>query len=206
MIAKRGKLIGVLLTVAAIALAGIPATQEWTHVSAADTEPFSLTGAELSTALPAMVLALGALALTLLFAGRRLSVVCAVALVLLGAGILWSSLSASGPENSVIIAEVAARTGLSGSEVTSVETVTLPPLLSAGGGALAALAGVWVLLTSGKWHRQPKSRDKYELRSGALAWDVLDEGEDPTLDAEPGANETDTPGEAKGRPHGNENV
>lgn len=182
MIAKRGKSIAVLLAVVAIAVAGIAPTQDWVLVTADDTDPFSLTGAELSPALPALVLALAALALTLLFAGKRLSILCGAAMLLLGAAMTWVALSATGSDNSAIAAEIAARTGLASAEAGTVQVVVAFPALAAAGGCVAVIGGVWTLTTSRIWRRQPKSRDKYELRSGALAWDVLDEGEDPTID------------------------
>ena len=203
MIARRGKLISVLVTVVAIALAGIIPTQEWVRVSAVDAESFSLTGAELNSALPALVLALGALALTLLFAGPRLSIVCGMALILLGGGVAWAALTAAGADNAVIEAEIATRTGLAGSQASAIETLDILPILTALGGVIAALGGVWVLFTSKHWNRQP-NRDKYELRSGALAWDVLDEGEDPTADHETSTAELWQ--ESKDPGHDNENA
>lgn len=184
MIAKRGKTIAVLAAVLGLLLAGVASTQDWMRVAAEDTEPFALAGADLSGALLALSLALGALSLALLFAGRTLSVVCGAVMALLGVALIFTTLEATSVENPTVANEVAARTGLAGEAAHTVEVLWAFPAIALTGGALAVLGGVWTIVTFRLWLRPPKSKDKYELRSGALAWDVLDEGEDPTLDEE----------------------
>ncbi|HIY65506.1 MAG TPA: Trp biosynthesis-associated membrane protein [Candidatus Agrococcus pullicola] len=182
MIAKRGKSIAVLAAVLGLLLTGIAPTQDWVQVIAEDTEPFTLTGADLSGALLALALALGALSLTLLFAGRILSAVCGAVMALIGVALIVTTVGAASAENRAVAEEVAARTGLTGGTTQTVEVLWAFPALALAGGALAVLGGLWTIATFKFWKRQPKSKDKYELRSGALAWDVLDEGNDPTLD------------------------
>ncbi|WP_293697986.1 Trp biosynthesis-associated membrane protein [uncultured Agrococcus sp.] len=184
MIAKRGKTIAVLAAVLGLLLAGAASTQDWVRVAAEDTEPFALTGADLSGTLLALALALGALSLALLFAGRTLSVVCGAVMALIGVALIFATLGAASAENRAVADEVAARTGLTGEAAQTVEVLWAFPAITLTGGALAILGGIWTIATFRLWRRQPKSKDKYELRSGALAWDVLDEGEDPTLDDE----------------------
>ena len=47
-------------------------------------------------------------------------------------------------------------------------------------GLVAAAAGVWVLITARRWPARARRAARYERSGSGLAWDVMDDGDDPT--------------------------
>ncbi|MGO3648332.1 Trp biosynthesis-associated membrane protein, partial [Agrococcus casei] len=56
------------------------------------------------------------------------------------------------------------------------------PAVAIAGAVLAAVAAAFAAATVHRWPTAAKKADRYDMRSGALAWDALDDGDDPTLD------------------------
>lgn len=187
MIERRGKQIAVVLTLLALAAVGFAPTRLWARVSAPETEDFSLTGAELSSALPALALAIAAMTLALIFATRRLAVVIAAALAIGGAAIVLLTLRAPTPDAAAVRQGLESRTGVTHIQPDSFAIDWSMPALTIVGGVAALAAACWILATSHRWRRRERSADRYE-RGGALAWDVLDDGDDPTLDTSEGGS------------------
>ena len=181
---RRGKMTAVLLALAALALLGFAPTRVWAIVEAAEIETFTVTGAELAPALPALALVVGAVTLALVFARRRLAMLIGAMFVLVG--VLASVLALGVSEQAAAVRSgVESRSGVTHVQPSSFEIDAVMQWLTVVGAVLAVAAGVWIEATSHRWPTPAKAPDRYDARSGALAWDVLDEGEDPTLDASP---------------------
>ena len=180
---RRGRVISLAIVIASLALSSLSAVQTWATLHLADSaEPLELAGSELASALPATALGVGGIALALLFARRVLVYIVAALLVILALVQVTAVLQGMQQDNPVITNAAALATGLQGAEGMTIEQTWLWPLVAVAGAVLAAAGGVLAAATVHRWPTAAKKADRYDMRSGALAWDALDDGDDPTLD------------------------
>ncbi len=195
--ARRSKsilLILILLT-GAVALAG--ATQNWVDIrlipGEAAVDRLGVTGQKLNPSLSPIALAALAAALVLTIAGPAFRRVLGVLVLLFGAGIATLGINAQSAPRDAARGAVASATGLTGEAQYTVvaSVVTTPwPLIVTVCGIVLALAGLAVVLVSGRWKSGGR---KYEAQSARSArgpsedgpdriadWDALSDGDDPT--------------------------
>ncbi|MGP3977466.1 TIGR02234 family membrane protein [Streptomyces sp. 8N114] len=183
------------------ALALVSAGQTWSESTAkfaSGEVPVSAEGSDV-TGLPSALALVGLAALVAVFAVRRTGRrVVAGLLTLCGAAVLASALLGA-DDTEALAAEAAKTSGLSGSGLGDVVTVTAWPYVSAAGGALLLVAGLLALRYGSGWPSMSGSA-RYErapLRQRAAQraargpqrvdpdrpedlWKALDRGEDPT--------------------------
>lgn len=179
----RGRMIAALALLVAAALGLVAATQPWGSVTLIDGRVLSATGQDLAGALTIMSLACAVLALVLLIAGRIWRYVLGGLALLLGGALIAHALAAQAGVLAALHALVAEATGIAGSAQTE-EITTLSvhgtPGFGIGAGALAIVAALWVLASAHRWPTRAKRAARYERTGSGLAWDVMDDGEDPT--------------------------
>ncbi|UOW00502.1 Trp biosynthesis-associated membrane protein [Agrococcus sp. SCSIO52902] len=178
-----GRVVAVLALLVAGALGLLGATQPWATVALVDGRMLATAGQEIAGGLTILSLATVALALVLPLAGRVWRLVLgalALALGVLMAVHAAGAVAGVGPALEALVAEA---TGLAGTaqqaEVAELATTGWSSAATAGG-ALAALAGVWVLLTAHRWPARAPRTARYERTGSGLVWDAMDDGEDPT--------------------------
>lgn len=186
MTARRLKLSLVLAGVLLGALTLLTWTQPWLVVEIDGDQQLTVGGQAAAPALSALGLAALALAAALTISGRVLRVILGV--VEAGIGVLVAVTAVTALARPVVASasSVTEATGVSGAEsiaalVTAV-TVSVWPWMAAVVGAVLALTGVAVVLTSPRW---PGPARKYESTASdadtrAGSWDALSEGKDPT--------------------------
>lgn len=190
MSARRLKLVLLLGGIVASGAVLLTWTQAWFQVVLASGGELAVAGEVAAPALAALALSGAALGAALAIAGRIFRVILGVLEVAIGALVIYSALSAMGDPVLAAAASITATTGVSGEEsvralVESV-TVTVWPVVALIAGALLAVAGVLVVVTSSRW---PSSSRKYQAvrlepvdgeESSIGDWDSLSEGRDPT--------------------------
>jgi MFS family permease len=181
--APRGRLIAVLGLLLAGALGLLSATQPWGSATLVDGRVLTIAGQDVAGAMTTLSLAIVALALVLPFAGRVWRLVLGALALLLGALLGVHAGAARVGVGDAIAALVADATGLAGSaqqaELAS-GAITGWSFIGIAAGALAAAVGVWVLATARRWPERSSRAARYERNGSGLAWDVMDDGEDPT--------------------------
>lgn len=179
----RGRLVATLGLLLAAGLGLLAATQPWASATLLDGRAVAPTGQSLAGALTVMALACAVLALVLPIAGRVWRYVLGALAALLGVGLIAHVAAARAGVDAAVAALIADATGLAGTaqqgEIAALATTAWP---TAGlvAGALAALVGAWVLATAHAWPAKAKRSARYERTGSGLAWDVMDDGEDPT--------------------------
>lgn len=179
----RGRTIAALTLLLAAALGLIAATQPWGSATLVDGRVLSATGQELAGALTIISLACAVLALVLPIAGRIWRYVLGALALLLGAGLILHVTGARGGVEAALDALVAEATGLSGTaQGAEIAARTLEGAAGFGiaAGCLAIAVALWVLATAHRWPARAKRTARYERSGSGLAWDVMDDGEDPT--------------------------
>lgn len=189
-----------LLIVAIAVLSGLTlaaATQTWVAVDlvtgAAAVDGVTATGQSLSPALSPIAIAALASALVLTIAGPLFRRVLGGLVAVLGVGILLVALTVASDPRASARSSIAAVTGLSGdAQYTVVDAAqsTGWPIVAMIAGPLLALAGLAVILLSGRWRAGGR---KYQSQGGnrparaanerpdrIADWDALSDGDDPT--------------------------
>jgi hypothetical protein len=179
----RGRTVASVLLLLAAALGLLSATQPWASVVLVDGRTLAATGQQLAGALTVMALACAVLALVLPLAGRVWRIVLGLLALALGAGLIAHVSTAQAGIGRALDVLVADATGISGSaQAAEVASLVADGWQGAGlaAGAAAALAGAWVLATGHRWPARAKRAARYERTGSGLAWDAMDDGEDPT--------------------------
>ncbi|QCR19296.1 Trp biosynthesis-associated membrane protein [Agrococcus sp. SGAir0287] len=173
----RGRLLAVLalLLGGALILAGSVVT--WATASPPEAPAVELDGTAVAPALAPVALTLGALGLALTLASpvvARVLAVLGLGVVAIGATHLVQRVATLGET----IAEAAsAATGVTTLDAPA--TTTAAPALAVVGLLVATAAAIWALITAGAWQRR-QAQQRFERAESGLAWDALDDGEDPT--------------------------
>lgn len=179
----RGRTVAILGLLLAGALGLLAATQPWGSARLVDGRALEVAGSGVAGGLTVLAFALIALALVLPLAGRAWRFVLGALALLLGGLLVAHSLLSQGGVDGALDALVAEATGLAGAaqDAELIERgATAWPLMGAAAGVAAALAGIWTLTTGRAWPERAKRAARYERSGSGLAWDVLDDGEDPT--------------------------
>lgn len=178
-----GRGVAVVALLLAGALGVLSATQPWGSATLRDGRELAVAGQDAAGALSALSFAVIALALVLPLAGRIWRLVLGALALGVGALLAVHAGAARGGIAEAVATLVADATGLAGSaqqaELATTAT-TAWPLVGVAAGALAAAAGVWVLATGRGWPARARRTARYERSGSGLAWDVMDDGDDPT--------------------------
>ena len=177
------------------ALALLAWTQPWFDLELDAGQHLSVAGQSAAPALSALGLATLALAGALAIAGRRFRVVLGVIELVIGALVVVTSVTALIDPVAASASVISDATAVSGAEslaalVASV-SVTAWPYLAVVIGALLALVGVAVVVTSRRWPGPTRRYETGTAETGTAeatrtgegatgAWDALSEGRDPT--------------------------
>jgi hypothetical protein len=184
--ARRLKLTLVVAGVLLGALVLLSWTQAWFDLLLVDDQQLAVAGQAAAPALSALGLAALALAAALSIAGRVVRLVLGVVETAIGVLVVVTAVAAVGDPVGASASTITDATGVSGAESVAALVVSATasawPWLAVVTGALLALAGIAVLLTSPRW---PGPARKYEAAAGdvdspAGTWDALSEGDDPT--------------------------
>lgn len=175
------------MAVVALLLAGalglLSATQVWGSATLLDGRELAVAGQDVAGALTTLSLATVALALVLPLAGRVWRLVLGALALLLGALLAVHAAAEQGGVGAALESLVADATGLAGTaqqaEVAASAT-TAWPVLGIVAGIVAGAAGIWVLVTFRRWPERARRAARYERSGSGLAWDVMDDGDDPT--------------------------
>lgn len=198
-------------TLGIIALAGAVAlgagSQPWISFSLDGASDQLPTGHDLNAALSPVAIAVVVAALALSIAGPIFRRVLGLLVTGLGAGIVALAVAVAVDPESAMTARVTELTGLSGhGGLAAVTSATLTPWswVTVAAGVIAALAGLVVVFTSGRWvtaagrKYETASTKPAEQKSDRISdWDALSVGEDPTDEAEPEPEQDSESGEAR---------
>jgi uncharacterized membrane protein (TIGR02234 family) len=160
--------------------------RQWAHatlrdVTGAGQTPLSATGHVVAPALPALGLALLALAAAILASKRLMRRVVGVVIVFVAAATVGVSVTARGDVSSALEHREVGVQGLAVHASANGWWV-----LAAIGGAIAVVAGVLAVLRADQWsslgakYDAPTAPPAPTKDPAAVAWDALDRGEDPT--------------------------
>ena len=179
----RGRTVAAVGLLLAAALGLLAATQPWGSALLVDGRLLTATGQDLAGGLTILALACAVLALVLPIAGRVWRAVLGLLALALGAGLVTQVLATRDGVRAVLDALVAEATGIAGS-AQSAEVARIAvdgwPAAGIAAGAVAVLVGLWVLVTGHRWPARTPRAARYERSGSGLAWDVMDDGEDPT--------------------------
>ena len=181
--APSGRVVAVLGLLLAGALGLLSATQPWGSATLRDGRELAVAGQDVAGAMTTLSLATVALALVLPLAGPVWRLVLSALALLLGALLTAHAATAPAGVDAAIATVVADATGLAGSAQQAELAATAGsgwPLVGIAAGALAAAVGLWVLVTARRWPARAPRTARYERSGSGLAWDVMDDGEDPT--------------------------
>ncbi|MFA4841955.1 MAG: Trp biosynthesis-associated membrane protein [Agrococcus sp.] len=177
------RLVAVLALLLAGAMGLLAATQPWGSATLVDGRELAVAGQDVGGAMTTLSLAIVALALVLPLAGRVWRLVLGALALLLGALLAVHAATAQTGVEAAIATLVADATGLAGSAQQTELAATAStawPVVGVAAGALTAAVGVWVLVTARRWAARASRAARYERSGSGLAWDVMDDGEDPT--------------------------
>lgn len=175
-LAARGRLVAVLGLLAAAGMLLGSSVLPWWHVEVEGADALELAGSDVAAGLVPLALTVAVLGLALTLARGVLARVLAVLAVLV-AVLVMTHVVASGDASDVIEGAVGAATGIT--STPSLATATASPVLAWVGAVLAAGCGAWVLVTVRAWARR-QAPSRFDRVESGLAWDALDDGEDPT--------------------------
>lgn len=202
----RAKLVTLLVVAAAGATALGAGSQPWISFSLEGAPEQFPTGHDLNAALSPVAIAIVVAALALSIAGPIFRRVLGLLVAALGAGVVALAAAVAANPASAMAARVTELTGLSGhGGLAAVANVTLTPWswVTIAAGFVAALAGLVVVFTSGRWRSAGR---KYEAASSKAPaqkpdrisdWDALSEGEDPTAGGDPEPDQDAAQGNAR---------
>ena len=189
---KRARIATLVAVVVALALTAISSGQTWVFVTpTVGAEPLPLTGSDLSAALPAIALGTGGIALALFFARRLLIYVVGSLLVVLAVVQSIVTVQAMSPDNPAVHHAIESATGIAGIAPASMTPQWTWPSLVLVAAGIAILAALFAIATVHRWPQAKRRGDRYDMRSGSLAWDALDQGDDPTVGDDDRAPRTD---------------
>lgn len=181
--APSGRVVAVLGLLLSGALGLLSATQPWGSATLLDGRELAVAGQDVAGALTTLSLASVALALVLPLAGRVWRLVLGALALLLG-GLLAAHAAASrdgvGTALEALVADATGLAGTAQQAELAASSTTAWPVLGAVVGALGAAVGVWVLVTARRWPERAARAARYERSGSGLAWDVMDDGDDPT--------------------------
>lgn len=178
----RGRLVVVLGSLAGGLVLLIAGGGQWLRgaVAGAESTDVSLTGADLAPALTPLALAALAAAVGLLFAGRVLARILGAIEIALGAAAGWIAATAVLDPTDAVRAAIAKATGLDERAAGLVDASMTPgPAAAFGAAIVLTTAGVLALFADASWAKRDTSA-RYERSDSGLAWDALDDGDDPT--------------------------
>ncbi|MCU1407282.1 MAG: hypothetical protein JWQ43_3585 [Glaciihabitans sp.] len=190
---RRLRLITILAIPLFAALTLLSVTQRWWTVAVPD-RALEVVGTTASPALSALALSSFALAAALAISGPVFRVILGILQLLIGATVVFGAVVSVTDPVSTSSTLITDATGVAGTESVAslVESVTMTgwPWLAIVSGALSALVGILLLVTSRRW---PVASRKYQpvRLEGAEAdpsaprdsvgdWDALSDGSDPT--------------------------
>ena len=177
----RGVAVVALLVAGASGL--LAATQPWASIALVDGRSLELAGQALAGGVTILSLACVALALVLPITGPVWRYALGALALLLGALLAAHVLASRAGLGAAVDALVAEATGLAGTaqaEEIAVMTEAPWPLLGVAAGIVAAAAGILVIASARRWPARARQAARYERSGSGLAWDVMDDGEDPT--------------------------
>lgn len=187
MTGRRLKLATILAGVLIGALTLLTWTQPWFALVLETGQHLTVAGQVADPGLSALGLASLALAAALSIANRVLRVVLGVIEAAIGVLVAVTAVSALGDPVAASASSLTDATAVSGAQSLAalVQSVvpTAWPWLAIAAGALAALVGILVVVTSGRWPgptRRYESTRAGEPDSAVGAWDSLSDGDDPT--------------------------
>ncbi|MFC7430321.1 MULTISPECIES: Trp biosynthesis-associated membrane protein [unclassified Agrococcus] len=195
----RARVVAVLVLLAsgAAILAGSVVT--WATVSPEGAPVVELDGTTVAPALAPVALALGALGLALTLASpivARILAIVGLAIVGVGGTHLAQRVSTL---DATIADAASAATGVTTLDAPA--TTTAAPVLAVVGLVLATAACIWAFATAGSWRRR-QAAQRFERAESGLAWDALDDGDDPTARADAPGPAADEPGDDASSSHG----
>lgn len=186
----RGRVVAVLAHLVAGALILAGSVVVWATVMPADAPAVELDGTSVAPALAPVALTLCALGLALTLASpivARVLAILGIAVVGVGATHLAQRVTTL---DGTIADAASAATGVTTLDAAS--TTTAAPALAVVGLVLALVAGIWAFVTAPAWQRR-QAQQRFERAESGLAWDALDDGDDPTAPGpspdEPGARD-----------------
>lgn len=201
---RRFKLTFILVVLGSSTLALLAWTQVWVNTvvstSGTDTLTLAVDGSEASPAITALALAGFALAGALTIAGRIIRVVLGALEMLIGVSVFLATFQVTGNPALSSSSAVTKATGIAGNDsilgVVSKATVTPWPYLALAASGVMLLAGVGIIVTSGRWPGPTRRYQTARMEPAAAArvaqdrapdpvvdWDELSRGQDPTSDA-----------------------
>lgn len=191
-LARRAKLLAVVLLMAASGLVLLGTTQTWLNVSIAEAQGvFPVSGSDAPPMAQPLALAVLALSLVLTLVGRVLRYVLGALATAAGVGLVAAILPiVTGPPVYAYAVSVTEHTGLAGDEaiadiVSSIDQ-TAWPLVCLVASVVVVLAGAFVLATAHLWRAGGRRFDTtpHAPAAGPIdpidSWDDLSHGEDPT--------------------------
>jgi uncharacterized membrane protein (TIGR02234 family) len=181
---RRSPAVAVLLCAVGGLLVLLASGRQWGHTAGAagtgSTSGLSVSGHEVSGTIPAVAYALLALAVAVLASSGVMRRVVGAFVGLVGITGVEVAIHARGQIGSALADQERGATGVTVHAATNAWWV-----LVLAGGLLAIVAGAITMLQSGAWSRMSEKYDapsapKPTKDPGAVAWDTLDRGEDPT--------------------------
>lgn len=200
------------LTLGVIAIAGAVAlgagSQAWITFSLDGNTGEQSTGHDLNAALSPIAIAIVAAALALSIAGPVFRRVLGVLVAGLGGGVAALAAIVIADPEAALTARVTELTGLAGHAgfaAVSSESLTVWSWVTLAAGVIAALAGLFVAVASGRWGTAGRKYESSSAKSPARShdrisdWDSLSDGDDPTDDDGRGDSDGDdaSPGTAR---------
>lgn len=173
----RGRIVAVLAHLAGGAFILAGSVLVWATVAPVGAPSVELDGTSVAPALAPVALTLGALGLALTLASSivaRVLAVLSVAVVGIGATHLVQRLATL---DETIADSASAATGVTTLDAAS--TTTAAPALAVVGLVVALVAAISAFVTAPRWQRR-QAQQRFERADSGLAWDALDDGDDPT--------------------------
>lgn len=173
----RGRVVAVLAHLLGGALVLSASVVTWATVRPVDVAAVVLDGTAVAPALAPVALTLAALGLALSLASpivARVLAVVGAAVVAIGATHLVQRVASI---DEAIVDAASTATGITTLDAPAATTAA--PALAAVGLALALAAALWAFVTAPSWRRR-QAQQRFERAESGLAWDALDDGEDPT--------------------------
>ena len=195
---RRARLVGVLAVLAAGAIGVIAATQTWLDVTLADgaSDTLAVSGADAVPLLTPLSLAALAIGAALTIVGTVLRYILGALTLLIGGALAYvvGRIVFTQPVDAVAGA-VTDATGIAGGAVASLVSgisETPWPVIALVAAVVLTLAGVFVLVTAGRWRESARRFRTDAAAAGHMpgeasakpdaidSWDELSRGEDPT--------------------------
>lgn len=173
----RGRVVAVLAFLLGGALILAASVVSWATVRPVDVAAVTLDGTAVAPALAPVALTLGALGLALTLGSpivARVLAVLGVGIVAIGATHLAQRVAAI---DATIADAASTATGITTLDAPS--TTTAAPILAVVGLVIALAAAIWAFITAPAWQRR-RAQQRFERAESGLAWDALDDGDDPT--------------------------